>query len=132
MLVYSRAKAAATPMRSRARASCAWSCAAAADGPIPREADVPGSWALRYGSYHVPQVACSDVEDARYHHDDLAASALDEVELTAELLAATWGLARGARHRHVIDREWLMERRARLQAALHGLRASEEATRCRT
>jgi hypothetical protein len=76
---------------------------------------------VRYGSYLVPRPAGSDVEHARYHHDDLAVPNLDEVVVIDELIAATRTLVRTPRGRHVVDRDWLLERRRRLQDALRRL-----------
>jgi hypothetical protein len=79
---------------------------------------------LRYGPYRVPDETGSDVAHARYHHDDLAASDLDEIALTAELLAATWALGRIPRYCNILDREWLLERHARLRRALRRMQAA--------
>jgi hypothetical protein len=84
------------------------------------------SWSLRYGAYHVPQLASSDVEDARYYHEDL--TYLDEITLTAELLAATSTLARLRGSRHVVGREWLVERHAQLQTVLRRLHTAQPQT----
>lgn len=71
---------------------------------------------MPYGAWTVPAEAASDVDDLRLHHADL--EALDEVEVHAELLAATWALGTRRARGYVVDREWLAERRRRLGAAL--------------
>jgi hypothetical protein len=72
----------------------------------------------------VPWPAACDLEDARLHHDDLAT--LDEITLTAELLAITGALARLRPGRHVLAREWLRERHGRLRTALRPQSATAE------
>jgi hypothetical protein len=69
-----------------------------------------------YGAYLVPWPAACDVEDARLHHEDIAT--LDEIALTAELLAITGALARPRPRQHALAREWLRERHERVRAAL--------------
>jgi hypothetical protein len=69
-----------------------------------------------YGGYRVPWPAACDVEDARFHHGDLAT--LDEISLTAELLAITGALARLRPRQRVLPGEWLRERHERVRAAL--------------
>jgi len=71
---------------------------------------------LTYGGWNVPVEASSDVEDQRLWHEDLAD--LDEVQLHAEFLAASYALGSRRADRRVVDRGWLLKRRARLQAAL--------------
>jgi hypothetical protein len=77
---------------------------------------------LTYGTHRVPTPSRCDVEHARYYGDDLGE--LDEIELTAELIAATGGLARIPVGRHVVAREWLVQRHSRLHRALRGLQTA--------
>jgi hypothetical protein len=78
-----------------------------------------------YGAYRVPWPAACDVEDARFHHDDLAT--LDEIALTAELLAITGALAGRHHQQQVLAREWLRERHERVRTALRAQSATAEA-----
>jgi len=71
---------------------------------------------LFYGAYRVPWPAACDVEDARFHHDDIAVA--DETTLNAELIALTETLARLRPGRHVLACEWLRERHGRVRTAL--------------
>jgi hypothetical protein len=74
------------------------------------------NWHLRYGPWTVPLEAASDVDDLRIRHDDL--DQLEEAQLEAELLAATYVLGARPAHRNIVARDWLLERRGRLRTAL--------------
>jgi len=77
-----------------------------------------------YGAYRVPWPAACDVEDARFHHDDIATA--DEITLTAELIALTETLARLRPGRHVLAGEWLRERHGHVRTALPNQSATAE------
>jgi hypothetical protein len=72
----------------------------------------------------MPWPAACDVEDARFHHDDIATA--DEITLTAELIALTQALARLRPGRHVLAHEWLRDRHGRVRIALRPQAATAE------
>jgi hypothetical protein len=65
----------------------------------------------------VPKECGSDEEHARYYHDDVAT--LDPIEARVELRRIEVALVTSHRHQHVVEREWPLERHARLDAYLH-------------
>jgi len=77
----------------------------------------------------VPRECASDLEHARFHHRDLGE--LDLVAVRVERRRIETALETTHHHAHVVDRDWLLERHARLSARLE-LEASEACTRARS
>jgi hypothetical protein len=91
--------------RTRSRRKLAWrSCTHCA-----------GSGKLWYSGYRIPRPT-SDVEYARYCGHDVAE--LDKIEVRVELRHIEHALATSHRARHVVDRDWLIARHARLRARM--------------
>jgi hypothetical protein len=77
----------------------------------------------------VPNPAGSDLEHARYYHDDL--DALNEIAARVERRRIETALETSHRSQDIVERDWLLERHARLSARLE-LEASEACTRARS
>jgi hypothetical protein len=70
----------------------------------------------------VPRECGSDLERARYYHEDV--SSLNGITARVERRRIETALETSHRAQHMVERDWLLERHARLTAHLAALEAS--------